>query len=213
MFRRIPPMNREDELATIAAAQAGDRAAEDQLVCAQVCLIRHLAKPFRDLGEAIYEDVVSEGLVALVRAIRTFDASYGCRLSTHVAKLAANDMRDEFLRQRRIVGHASHKKELRQESWSAPRDCELSERNDEAGGARPDDLVIDADQQRAVHDELERAAARFGPRGRTIVALRYLGGETLASVGKRLGLTRERVRQIEAQDVLPQLRRALAPLR
>ncbi len=60
------------------------------------------------------------------------------------------------------------------------------------------DLAADSDERRSV----ERALATLAPRERTILRLRFgIGGgaeHTLEQIGRRLGVTRERVRQIEA---------------
>ena len=40
---------------------------------------------------------------------------------------------------------------------------------------------------------------RFGVRARQVLVLRYLHDQTLEQVGQTLGITRERVRQIEAK--------------
>ena len=75
-------------------------------------------------------------------------------------------------------------------------------------GAGPADRLIAEDDMRAALDSLDQ----LGDREATILRLRFgLGGEepaTLDKVGKRLGLTRERVRQIE-QIALADLRTRL----
>jgi RNA polymerase primary sigma factor len=61
-------------------------------------------------------------------------------------------------------------------------------------------------------EALQEALTALPPRDRQVVVLRYgLGDEeprTLEEIGKRLGLTRERVRQIEVESL-----RRLAALR
>jgi RNA polymerase primary sigma factor len=72
----------------------------------------------------------------------------------------------------------------------------------------PDELLDTADALRAALGSLDRLGARQA----TILRLRFgLGDEeptTLKEIGKRLGLTRERVRQIE-RDALAELRKRL----
>jgi DNA-directed RNA polymerase sigma subunit (sigma70/sigma32) len=70
-----------------------------------------------------------------------------------------------------------------------------------------DPFVVAADLVR--RDELERALGMLDPKERQVVTLRYglsgAGPRTLSDVGREMGVTRERVRQIE--------RRALTKLR
>lgn len=52
---------------------------------------------------------------------------------------------------------------------------------------------------------------RFGIRAKQVLVLRYLHDQTLEQVGQTLGITRERVRQIEAKAL--RMIRAKADLR
>jgi RNA polymerase primary sigma factor len=78
---------------------------------------------------------------------------------------------------------------------------ELGEMIEDASGVRPGDEM--AAQQR--NDRVADLMAQLPYRERTILELRYgLGGEqahTLEEVGKRFGVTRERVRQIETRTL------------
>jgi RNA polymerase primary sigma factor len=78
---------------------------------------------------------------------------------------------------------------------------ELGEMIEDASGVRPGDEM--ADQQR--NDRVADLMAQLPYRERTILELRYgLAGEqahTLEEVGKRFGVTRERVRQIETRTL------------
>jgi RNA polymerase primary sigma factor len=66
-------------------------------------------------------------------------------------------------------------------------------------GPLPDEQVERSLRRQA----LRQALARLGERERIVVTLRYgLDGgnpETLANIGRRLGLTRERIRQIQVE--------------
>ncbi|MCM1984634.1 RNA polymerase sigma factor, RpoD/SigA family [Lyngbya confervoides] len=69
----------------------------------------------------------------------------------------------------------------------------------EDGGASPDDYV----RESLMRQDLELALASLNPRAREVLTLRFgLSGEkpmTLAAVGKRLQISRERVRQLQRQ--------------
>lgn len=63
----------------------------------------------------------------------------------------------------------------------------------------PEDMVAEAEERARTRDALDRALDSLSTRERRILRERYLGdaGESLASVGRGLGLSRERVRQLE----------------
>ena len=91
----------------------------------------------------------------------------------------------------------------------------------ELGALLPDEGAVEPGEVAAagaLRDQVERALGVLGERERRVLALRFgLAGErgrTLEEVGQLLGVTRERVRQIEAQ-ALRKLRhpRHSAPLR
>jgi RNA polymerase sigma-32 factor len=67
--------------------------------------------------------------------------------------------------------------------------------------------------QSLVHERVGEALTRLDEREQVIVHHRLIGGErqTLSEIGKTLGLSRERVRQLE-QRVKTKLRRSLADL-
>ena len=80
------------------------------------------------------------------------------------------------------------------------------EEGSELGALLPDEGAVEpgeAAARGALRDQVERALGVLGERERTVLALRYgLEGErglTLEEVGQLLGVTRERVRQIEAR--------------
>ena len=77
-----------------------------------------------------------------------------------------------------------------------------------ADGAEPEQTLLISLEQAALHEAVERALAHLAARERKVIELHYgLGPEapmTLAAIGRRLRLSRERIRQIE-QDALERL--------
>lgn len=83
-----------------------------------------------------------------------------------------------------------------------------------ADGADQEDQCADGEVAQIVRERVDEAMVRFDERERLIVNERLLGADdkrTLAELGKELGLSRERVRQLE-QRVKVKLRRSLADL-
>lgn len=67
--------------------------------------------------------------------------------------------------------------------------------------ATPETLVADAELSAARQRALEHAMGELSPRERQIMVLRFFGGEftSLAAIGRDMGLSRERVRQLAQQ--------------
>lgn len=77
---------------------------------------------------------------------------------------------------------------------------------DDAG--RPDTLAEEASEAAAVRAAIDAALATFVPRHQEAMRLRLIEGLHLGEVGERMGIGKERVRQIEAK-ALPRLREML----
>lgn len=69
----------DEEIALAIRIRAGDRAARDQFIEANVRLVRHLARRHRP-GNA--EDAAQDGMIGLIAAVDRFDPGRGCRFST-----------------------------------------------------------------------------------------------------------------------------------
>jgi RNA polymerase primary sigma factor len=235
----------ERELAYRIAA--GDAAARDRLVRANLRLVVRIARDYRGKGLSL-EDLVAEGNLGLVRAAEGFDPAAGCRFATYASYWVKQSIRSALNK----TGHAVRlphyastllgqwrraEAELRDELSRPPEREEVAGRlgltpkqarvvaraekavaSGRTGGAEadlgefvagewtaPDAPLADADDRRAALAAVERLGAREA----TILRLRFgLGGDepaTLQQVGDTLGLTRERVRQIE-RDALAALR-------
>jgi alternative sigma factor RpoH len=80
-------------------------------------------------------------------------------------------------------------------------------------GAGQEAALMSEEVQSIVHERVADALTRLDEREQVIVHHRLIGGErqTLSEIGKTLGLSRERVRQLE-QRVKTKLRRSLADL-
>ncbi|MFH0899657.1 MAG: RNA polymerase factor sigma-32 [Pseudomonadota bacterium] len=67
--------------------------------------------------------------------------------------------------------------------------------------ANPEGEIIARDMARARTSRVRRALAKLDPRERTIIERRYLGdkGVTLKELGRAFGISRERIRQLEAR--------------
>lgn len=73
-------------------AQAGDRAAREELVKRNIPLVHYVVRRFRDRGMD-YEDLFQCGCMGLLKAIDRFDPSFGARFSTYAVPLIMGEVR------------------------------------------------------------------------------------------------------------------------
>jgi RNA polymerase sigma factor (sigma-70 family) len=178
--RDYPPLSDEEQLAAYHAIQAGDRQAANRLYMSCTPIVFYvLNKYFHRLPTDIQEEAFQEGSVYCLRYARRFDPTRGKATTffTHSASFFAL----QFLRSYRS---------------SCRRAIAVSINNDDLPIDVPDTAEI-----RWFDGEIERLQERLRqlpPRDQAIVEQRLLGF-TLAEIGTTLGLTRERVRQIEEQ--------------
>lgn len=97
-------------MALIQRAQAGDAAAQETLVAANLALVKSVVRGF--LGRGVeYDDLFQLGSVGLVKAIRRFDPAYNVRFSTYAVPMIAGEIK-RFLRDDGAVKVSRSVKEL-----------------------------------------------------------------------------------------------------
>lgn len=77
-----PLLDREAEAALGRRIQAGDAAAVDQLVCANLRFVVSIAKKYQHQGVAL-SDLINEGNIGLIRAAEKFDESKGVKFISY----------------------------------------------------------------------------------------------------------------------------------
>ena len=181
-----PSHARVSELAEIERLQGEALAIQSHIVRSNLRLVLSIARkrsgPDRDFFE-----LVSEGNLSLMLAVAKFDASCGFKFSTYascviVRNLARSTYQENRWRRRFATGH--------QELFATA----AALRTDEDGVANG----LDAKEQ-----EVRRLLGLLSDREREIIVSRFgLEGvreKTLRQLGEELGITKERVRQIESR--------------
>ncbi len=242
-----------EELELARRIEAGDLAAKDRMICANLRLVVSVTRQYQGPGLA-FLDLVQEGMLGLIRAVEKFDWRKGFRFSTYATwwiRQAVERARDgkadtirlpvSVVRRQRKLARAEA--ELVARLDRAPTDEELAaaagltraevvvlrdiartvtsldkglgDRGDEAtfgellGDEAPGPAQLAEDSGRRA--ALDAALAELPPRERAVLHMRFgLGGADpapLREIGRRLGLTPERVRQIES-SALQRLGRA-----
>ncbi|MGB1699211.1 MAG: RNA polymerase factor sigma-32 [Nannocystaceae bacterium] len=262
-IERYPVLDREEELRLATQFAQGDKDAGDLLVSCSLRYVVKIARKYRGYGYKLSE-LVAEGNLGLLQAVRRFEAERGLRFMTYGSYWVRANILAYVLKSWSMVSvgtgplqsklffrlHREKSKLLATLGESAeitPRLAEMfgcSEDRIRAMQQRIDgrDLSLDGKAYRdstttvletlrdersdqsvmfessqmagLVRQRVDDAMCRFDDRERRIVRERLLGHDqkkTLSDLGKELGLSRERVRQLE-QRVKQKLRRSLADL-
>lgn len=79
-----PLLSQEDEARLAGRVQAGDDAAREEMITANLRLVVKIAKDFMGMGLPLL-DMINEGNLGLMRAVDRFDPTKGAKLSTYAA--------------------------------------------------------------------------------------------------------------------------------
>jgi len=160
---------------------------KDTLINANMRLVVNIAKRHAAQTDNFFE-LLSDGNMSLIRAVEKFDFGRGFKFSTYaswaIMKNFARSIPDEKHRRERFVtGH--------------------DEVFDVAPDTRADEHEAVATQERATHS-VNRLLEYLEPREREIIRMRaglddHAKGMTLEEIGQQFGITKERVRQLNAR--------------
>ncbi|UCH28467.1 MAG: sigma-70 family RNA polymerase sigma factor [Myxococcales bacterium] len=248
--RAIPKLSREDEHDLALRVLQGDQAAADKLVEANLRYVIAIALQYRRYGVKL-GDLIAEGSVGLVTAVRKFDPHRGTRFVTYAGYWIRAFVLEAVVRSSTMVGAGSgpfrsklffrlRRERARLSNLIADPD-ELTERlasefetskekmtellrrldqreisldapayhDSEAtlvemlpGSAEPQDHVVARRRRHSgIQNRLAGALSVLDDRERLIVEKRILSDDSasLASLGRELGVSRERARQLEAR--------------
>ena len=182
-----PSRVRIQTLRQIEDLQGRANAIKDQLIQANMRLVANIAK--RHVGPTgnLFE-LLSDGNMSLLRAVEKFDYSRNFKFSTYaswaIMKNFARSIPDEKHRRERFVtGH--------------------EEVFEVAPDTRTDEHEIVATHERATKS-VNRLLEYLEPREREIIRMRagldeHAKGMTLEEIGQQFGITKERVRQLNAR--------------
>jgi RNA polymerase primary sigma factor len=79
---RVPLLEHEDMLSTAARARAGDERARKRMILANLRLVVHVARGYRERGLP-FLDLIEEGNLGLIHAVDRFEPERGLRFSTY----------------------------------------------------------------------------------------------------------------------------------
>jgi RNA polymerase primary sigma factor len=181
-----PTCARAADLDAIERLQEEALMVKNQIIRANLRLVVSIAKR-HVLGSVNFFELISDGNMSLMRAVEKFDFARGNKFSTYaswaiVKNFARSIPEENHHRDRFVTGH--------EEMFEAAPDNRSDEQELE--------LV-----QMNLRQTVQGLLGHLDPRERLIIESRFgLGGNeecTLENLGRQLGITKERVRQIESR--------------
>ncbi len=189
----------------------GRIARRDRLVQQYAPLVHKMVKKTLHIGSwhVEYEDAVSAGMIALARCAELYHHVHGAKFITYVWWAVVREL-VTFSRQwsRNGLTGISDKtmKEIGRIQWEYDPSLPIDERPGPEDAENP----VDEDKLHVEH-RIREAVRYLPPRAATVIELRFWKGYTLRQVADHLGVSHERVRQIELSAKL-KLKRRLSDL-
>jgi RNA polymerase primary sigma factor len=184
------------DLDLVEAFQGEALAVRNQIIRGNLRLVVSVVKKLSGLNRD-FAELVSDGHIALMRAVEKFDVSRGYRFSTYASWVIINSLLRDSAKDRRRGRFVTGRESMLE---AAP-----DHRNDES----PCEM-----EQARCRKVIRGMLRRLNDRERRIIVSRFgLEGtrqKTLNQLGEELGITKERVRQIEtrARDKLREIAEA-----
>lgn len=192
------PLKSKDEKLFFDLMKNGDMSARNKLIEHNLRLVAHIVKKYY-MTQNDQDDLVSIGTIGLIKAVDTFDASKGIRLSSYAARCIENEI---------LMFFRNCKKSSQDVSMNEPIDT------DKDGNAlvlmdviATEDLIVEELDTKIKSEQLRKYIDEvLSEREKIIVKLRYgLEGNvplTQREVAKKLNISRSYVSRIEKKSLL-----------
>ncbi|MBQ7384639.1 MAG: RNA polymerase sporulation sigma factor SigK [Clostridia bacterium] len=188
-----PPLSSKQEAEYFKLLEGGDEDARQELILHNLRLVSHIVRKYYASSKN-QEDLVSVGVIGLVKAVDTFKMSNGARFATYAAKCIQNEILMYFRSQKKLSVEVSLNETIDVDRDGNPLTYIDVISCDES---IPSDVERKINSQRA----LRYVNTLLDERERQIITLRYgLGGKepmTQREVAASLGISRSYVSRIE----------------
>lgn len=206
-IRHFDGLSEEDEIALASRVKSGDRRAEDQMIKANLRLVVSLANAYGTIMPL--EDMIQEGNIGLIVAVREFDPTLGYRFVSFATMMIRKYILIGIANDSRIVRRPADE----QTELSPSDSLDTPAYDDDADTTKGDMLVgdiwVDTDLD-SLSCDLARAMNKALDKRAIDIVCKVIGigcaPMFMDAIGNELGLTKERVRQIY-QDSLAAMRK------
>jgi RNA polymerase sigma factor (sigma-70 family) len=182
-----PVKARTQDLKEIEDLQEQAQDIKEHLISCNMRLVVNIAKRHSGQTENLFE-LISDGNMSLIRAVEKFDYSRGNKFSTYASwaimkNFARSIPEEQHRRERYVTGH--------------------DELFESAPDSRSDEQEWHSKAEQAV-TQVNRLLEYLDPRERQIIRMRaglddHGKGMTLEEIGQEMGITKERVRQLNVR--------------
>ena len=194
-----PALNRAEEAELIGKLDAGDHNARQELITHNLRLVSHIARKYQIPGYGA-DDLISIGVIGLIKAVNSFKPDKSIRLATYAAKCIDNEL---------LMMLRMEKRKSKEVSMYEPigKDKEGNEISlIDIVGEEKEDVVEDclfAQRVLCLYQNLDKV---LNEREKTIIIRRYgLNGKepmTQSELADRLGISRSYISRIEKKALL-----------
>lgn len=200
----LEPLTLAEERECVEKFQNGDKKAKDILIERNLRLVAHIAKKYYSENRD-NEDMISIGIIGLIKAVNTYNPSKGNRLVTYASKCIENEL---------LMMLRSEKKRNREVSLNEPIGMDKEGNTISLIDVMEND-DIDTLKKMENAEDIVRVREYIGKvltkREQDIIIMRYgLNGEepvTQKKVGQEMGISRSYVSRIE-KKALDKLKKA-----
>lgn len=259
---KAPRLSQSEEQELARRSISGDIAAAHRLIVSHLRFVHHVARPYGRYGHPL-GDLLQEGTVGLIEAVKRFNPDRGVRLSTYAMWWIRASIQDHIVRSRSLVkiGTTATQKamffnlrrrlvalgdleaisddiaravaerfntsieEVRRFARRIARpdqslDASTTPDGDETWldsvretGPDPEERLSLLRESKAIFGALAKGVANLPPRERLIIRHRFFAEPALSrtALGAKLGLSKERVRQLEVR-ALAHLKEVIQPV-
>ena len=196
------PLSQEEEAYYLWQYRNGDAEARNILIERNLRLVAHVARKYQG-ADTEQDELISVGIIGLIKAVSTFDCEKNSRLATYAARCIEN----ELLMMMRVKKKQSREVSIYEKIGIDQDGREL--RLMDVLESEPVDVLQELELQKNTKKLYECLDRVLDARERQVIAVRYgLGGRremTQREIAGRLGISRSYVSRIE-KNALQKLR-------